>query len=285
MRNYYFFISLLITLVGNVSLAQTNTHKENKELMERPLMERFVVDELKSLRTDQNRLRVDVAEKVAQAKVEATDRAVRYMTDTTNNIFYIITAAASLLVLLGWKSIQDVKTHIESVTSSKISDLIESYEKRLEEVENSVKLRSDQLIAAQEEISNTNKLHSLWMRAAIEKNAEDKINLYDEILEMQPDDAEALAYKADALLDMGESKWALSLTDQAIEQDNENSLAYWQRACANADLGNIPEAIDDLEKYITLSSTAISEHELDEEPFLKELRKDERYNEMVSKHV
>ena len=245
----------------------------------------LVVDELKSLRNDYNGLRVELTEKVTQSKLESTDRAVRYMTDTTNNIFYIITAAASLIVLLGWKSIQDVKNHIESTTSLKISKLIENYEKRLEEVERNVKIRSDQLIAAQEEISITNKLHSLWMRAAIEKNAEEKINLFDEILEMQPDDVEALTYKADALLDMGESKWALSLTDQAIEQDSEYSLAYWQRACANADLNNIPEAIEDLEHYIKLSSTNITEKELEDEPFLKELRKDERFKETISKYI
>jgi len=276
-----------LTLASNISIAQTMPEPatDNDRILERPLMERYVLDELKALRNEKNLLQVELTEKVAEAKLEASDRAIRYMADTTNNIFYIITAAASLIVLLGWRSIQDVKGHIESITSAKIAKLIESYEKRLEEVENNVKIRSDQLIATQEEISNTNKLHSLWMRAAIEKNTEEKINLYDEILEMQPDDTEALTYKADALLDIGESKWALSLTEQAIEQDNNYSLAYWQRACSQADLGNFSDAIDDLENYINLSSINITEKELEEEPFFKELRKDERYRQMVTKYI
>jgi len=284
MKKIHLLILFISILYSNVSLAQPKTDNE-KTLLERPLMERYVMDELKALRNEQNGLRVEVIEKVAQSKLEATDRAVRYITDTTNNIFYIITAAASLLVLLGWKSIQDVKNHIETTTSLKITKLIESYEERLEEVEKNIKIRSDQLIAAQEEISNTNKLHSLWMRAAIEKNAEEKIGLYDEILEMQPDDVEALTYKADALLDMGESKWALSLTEQAIELDENYSLAYWQKACANADLENTPEAIEDIEKYIELSSTSITEKDFEEEPFLKELIKDNRFKKIISKYI
>ena len=238
MRKCNIIISIILTIASNISIAQTMPEPvtDNDRILERPLMERYVLDELKALRNEKNILQVELTEKVAEAKLEASDRAIRYIADTTNNIFYIITAAASLIVLLGWRSIQDVKGHIESITSAKIAKMIESYEKRLEEVENNVKIRSDQLIATQEEISNTNKLHSLWMRAAIEKNTEEKINLYDEILEMQPDDTEALTYKADALLDIGESKWALSLTEQAIEQDNNYSMAYWQRACSQADL-------------------------------------------------
>lgn len=248
-------------------------------ILERPLMERYVLDELKSLRNDNNQLRIELAEKVSNAKLEISDRALRYTADTTNNIFYIITAAASLLVLLGWKSLKDIKINIESATATKITKLIDSYDERLAEVEKSVKNRSDQLIATQVEISNTNKLHSLWMRAGIAKNNEEKILIYDEILESQPEDIEALTYKADALLDEGESKWALSLTNQAIEKDPDYAFALWQRACANCDLGNINEAFDDLKKAIQISPSMTDQ--LDKEHFLNDLKKDIRYKTLL----
>ncbi|MDA0782742.1 MAG: hypothetical protein PQ612_09650 [Rickettsiales bacterium] len=69
------------------------------------------------------------------------------------------------------------------------------------------------------------------------------------------------------------------------EQDNNYSMAYWQRACSQADLGNFSDAIDDLENYINLSSINITEKVLEEEPFFKELRKDERYRQMVTKYI
>lgn len=62
-------------------------------------------------------------------------------------------------------------------------------------------------------------------------------------------------------------------------------MAYWQRACSQADLGNFSDAIDDLENYINLSSINITEKVLEEEPFFKELRKDERYRQMVTKYI
>jgi len=52
-----------------------------------------------------------------------------------------------------------------------------------------------------------------------------------------------MTYKADTLLDMGESTWAMSLTTQAIEHDHEYALAYWQSACAKAEM-NQPEDAD-----------------------------------------
>ena len=113
----------------------------------------------------------------------------------------------------------------------------------------------------------------------IEKNNEEKISIYDEILEAQPNDVEALTYKADVLLDMDEIKWALSLTNEAIEQDNQYSFAYWQRACAHASLGNLDEALDDLQRALELSPS-FSE-ELQSETFLAPLREDKRFKALL----
>jgi len=155
----------------------------------------------------------------------------------------MITAAASVLVLLGWKSLRDIKTNVESITSEKVSNLTKKYEERLDELENKLKNRSDQIIATQEEVSNSNLVHSLWMRAGIEKSDQENINIYDNILEINPNDTEVLTYKADVLLDLGETKWALSLSNQAIEHDNSYALAYWQRACAKAMLDQESDAL------------------------------------------
>ena len=68
-----------------------------------------------------------------------------------------------------------------------------------------------------------------------------------------PDNVEALTYKADSLLDPGEDWWALSLTNQAIDHDQEYALAYWQRACAELALGQRDEAVRNLETAILQS--------------------------------
>lgn len=238
--------------------------------LDRPLIERYILDELKQLRQDQQTLRTELAEKVAEARLNASDRAIRYTADTTNNIFYIITAAASMLVLLGWKSISDIKASIESTTAKKVAEVTLKYENRLNSLEESLKERTDQIVAAQQEISDSNLIHSLWMRAALEKSGQEKLRIYDQILEIHHNDVEALTYKADTLLDLDEDSWALSLADQALEQDGEYALAYWQRACARAKLEQYPEALDDLKKAIELSGSLKSE--LANESYFEALR-------------
>lgn len=277
------FNALIFGAVPSV-IAQTGTEQKDQEiLLEKPLykpfIERYILDEIRQLRQDNQALRAEMAEKIAAAKLESSDRALRYTADTTSNIFYIITAAASILVLIGWRSFREIRDNIETVTSAKLSDLIYQYEQRLDEVENKIKSRSDQILRNQEEISITNQIHSLWMRAALEKNEQEKINIYDQILSLHPDDVEAIAYKAGVLLDIGEKKWALSLADQAIGNDPEYSFAYWQRACSKAELGMLDDAVDDIEIALRLSE-ALREKLTTEKSFLN-LKGSSRYDALV----
>ncbi len=250
-----------------------------KEPMYNPFVERYVLDELKSIRQGQQDLRVELTEKVANTHLDISDRALSYTYETTTNIFYIITISASLLVLLGWRSMQDVKDNIKAETSRKISTIIQEYEQRLDEIEQKLKRRSEQILVTQRDISNTNSVHSLWMRAALEKSDREKLSIYDEILELKPDDIEALTYKADALLDIDEDKWSLSLSNQAIEIDEEYSMAYWQRACAKAKLGQYDDAIEDIKVAISLRDTL--KEEVEGEAYFENLKGNKDFDLLI----
>ncbi|MBD0825332.1 tetratricopeptide repeat protein [Aestuariibaculum marinum] len=276
---------LSICSLSFVSFANTQDTLSNtiETPLYKPLIERYILDEIKSLRQDNQRLKGELAKQIAEARLDSSDRAIQYTTSTVNNIFYIITAAASLLVLLGWRSLNDIKKSIKIDTAKKIQTLTGDYEKRLQQIENKMVERSKIIINNQQEISNTNSIHSLWMRAGLEKSEEDKISIYDEILEINPNDIEAMTYKADALLEIGEVRWALNLSNIAIEHDDEYSLAYWQRACAYAQLDRQAEAIKDIQKAISLSDT-LNEEILNEKHFDK-LRNNEQFQAFVSKPV
>lgn len=250
-----------------------------KEPMYNPFVERYVLDELKSIRQGQQDLRVELTEKVANTHLDISDRALSYTYETTTNIFYIITISASLLVLLGWRSMQDVKDNIKAETSRKISTIIQEYEQRLDEIEKKLKRRSEQILVTQRDISNTNSVHSLWMRAALEKSDREKLSIYDEILELKPDDIEALTYKADALLDIDEDKWSLSLSNQAIKIDEEYSMAYWQRACAKAKLGQYDDAIEDIKVAISLRDTL--KEEVEGEAYFENLKGNKDFDLLI----
>lgn len=276
--------SLLLGLISISVLAASEKEAPDIEKpLYKPFIERYILDELKALRQDNQQLRAEIAEKIAQAKLESADRAISYTADTTNTIFYIITAAASILVLLGWKSIRDFRFELETVTERKIHSLTQEYEQRLSQMEEKIKERSEQIIANQQKIADTNMVHSLWLRAGLEKAAQEKISIYDQILEINGNDIEALTYKADALLELGEIKWALSLANQAIEQDDQYGLAYWQRACARAELGQPEEAIDDITVALELSDYLYQE--ILQEGFFESLQGHPRFRALSERTV
>jgi len=264
-------LTLILITLGNVhAQEQTPVVEPIDEPLYKPFIERYILDELKLLRQQLQSMRAEMAEKVAEARLDASDRAMRYTTDTTNNIFFIITGAASILVLLGWRSLREVQENVEATVERKVSKLTGEYEQRLHDVEHKLKVRSDQIIAAQEKISETNQIHSLWMRAGLESSPHEQVNIYDQILEINPEDVEALTYKADVLMDLGETRWALSLSNQAIEHDADYPLAYWQRACAEAELGQQEAAVRDI--TIAIEKSPALKDELDNENAFRNLR-------------
>lgn len=288
MRYFIFLYALLLSSslfaqtpsIESIEVEQVNTEqlKLEKPLF-KPFIERYILDDLKQLRQEQHALRAEVIDKVALAKLDAADRAIRYTADTTNNIFYIITAAASILVLLGWRSIKEMRDNIESITEQKVEELTLKYEERLNVLENTIKKRSDQIVAAQKEISDTNLIHSLWMRSGLEKSDQEKLHIYDQILEINSNDIEALTYKADTLLDMGEDSWALSLAAQALDEDSTYALAYWQRACAKAKLNQPTDAVKDIQRALELSSSL--REELESEPYFDSLNEHSDYIALI----
>jgi tetratricopeptide (TPR) repeat protein len=277
MKHFLYLIFILF-----ISLSVNGQQQDSAQIFGQPLMERYVLDELKSLRKDQQRMAGEIHKQLAEAQLKSADRAIEYTTNTTNNIFYIITAAASLLVILGWKSLNDIKRNLTVSTEKKLHKLTNAYEERLNVIEEKMKERSKVIIDNQEKITSTNNIHSLWMRSGLEKSEEDKIAVYDEILQINPQDIEAMTYKADALLEIDEVRWALNLTNHAIDLDKSYSQAYWQRACAYARLNRKGEAIKDIKKAIEISESLADE--LEKETHFENIKSSAEFQKLLTKY-
>lgn len=261
-------IALSILLLGVLSCttlraATVESAEERVAQLEKPLynpfVERYVLDELKALRTDLQGQRAEFTEKFATTQMQSADRAMLYTTSTVNNIFYVIAAAASILALVGWTSLRDIRYRLNEVVESKVVEITDDYEKRLYILEQKLKDRTERIISAQEEISRTNTLHALWMRAGLEATPQARIEVYDQILAINPDDIEALTYKADTVLELGEPEWALNLCDKALSFNQDYAYAHYQRACANGTLGQLDQAAQELMRAVELSSTYLVE--------------------------
>ncbi|GAA4652583.1 hypothetical protein GCM10023116_48670 [Kistimonas scapharcae] len=286
MIKQYLLAGLMFALLGlgNAYAEEAIPVSESiDEPLYKPFIERYILDELKLLRQQLQAMRAEMAEKVAEARLDASDRAMRYTTDTTNNIFFIITGAASILVLLGWRSLREVQENVEATVERKVSKLTGEYEQQLHDVERKLKVRSEQILAAQEKISETNQIHSLWMRAGLESSLHEQINIYDQILEINPEEVEALTYKADVLMDLGETRWALSLSNQAIEHDADYPLAYWQRACAEAELGQQEAAVRDI--TLAIEKSPALKDELEKESAFRNLQDHPLFTALVNDEV
>lgn len=253
------------------------SEKPEQSPLEKPLIERYILDELKSLRVEQERFKATIETNVAKAQMEQTDRAARYITDTIGNIFYLIAAATSILIFAGWNSLRDIRNKTEQIIEDRVLVITDKYNETFDLLQSKLTEQSERILQNQKKIYETQLIHSLWMRSNLETNLQSKIDIYDEILSLNPMDAEVYAYKADAVLDLDEFEWALNLSNKALEIDSEYGYAFWQRACANAQLGNTSEAIIDLKTALRIAPNLKDEieHELSFEP-LRELTEFQR---------
>ncbi|CCE24910.1 Tetratricopeptide repeat domain protein [Methylotuvimicrobium alcaliphilum 20Z] len=215
-----------------------------------PFIERYMLDELKQLRMDMAAQRNELIQQIVDRELSSVDRGVTYATNTVTYFFYLIAGASTILVLLGWTSLRDIKERVQSMADKKVSKLVHEYEERLAIVEQQLNKEAQLIEKIGEDIGRTQDVQSLWLRAGQAGSLANKIAIYDQILKLRPEDCEALTYKADAVLDMGEPQWAVNLCQQALKIDPENGHAFYQLACAYTALDQYEEAVNCLSEAL-----------------------------------
>ena len=256
---------------------QSNKIQQRVDSLNKPLynpfVENYILQELKQLREENRDLKIDLHKTLAQKEVQISNNVVNYATSTINNMFYIIAAATSILVIMGWNSLRDINEKFKLKIDEKTSQIVQEYEERMNVFERDLAKRARQVKQNEQEIEITNTIHSLWLRATKESTPSGKIEIYDEILTIRPDDIEAIVYKAEAVLDMGEANWSLSLTNHALQIDKNYANAYYERAKAYAVLDSEESAVADLQKAVELN-----------EQYLEEIETEPEFQELLSKH-
>ncbi|KFZ38032.1 hypothetical protein HR45_05850 [Shewanella mangrovi] len=237
-----------------------------QSLYDKPLMERYVMDELKSLRQDQQSLEKRVTRQITDRELAVADKSMNYANVTVTYFFYLIAAAASLIALVGWQSLRDIRVNTQKMANQKLDEIAVRYEKKFQDMERELKRKSRIISENNKEIERINEIHNLWIRAQHSQTPEQKIEIYNEILKIRPGDLEALTYMADAAMEMGEYHWALSICNRVLEVDQQNANALYQRACAYTKLGADEQAISDLELAVDFSAS-LSEAAKEEKDF------------------
>ncbi len=250
----FIFLSMQVAAAEKASV-DNNVEQEVKttiDSLEKPLynpfVERYVLDDLKQLRMEMADQKAFFIQQIVDREHTSVDRAVTYATSTVTYFFYLIAGATSLFVLVGWSSLRDIKERVHSLADEEISKLVHHYEERLQAIEVQLKQRSQDIEENREDIELTQEVQGLWLKAARETNHNNKLVIFDQLLALRSDDTEALTYKADSVLELGEPQWAANLCRQALSIDPDDSHAFYQLACANAALGRLDDAVHYLEE-------------------------------------
>lgn len=263
-----FFILLMSLSASTYTLSEEAIGEDKKaasqiEALEKPLYspftERYILDELKQLRIDKANLRHELMQQILDREHQTIDRAVTYATDTVTYFFYLIAGATSILLIVGWSSIRDIKERVHALADEEISKLVQEYEKRLSIIENQLQQKTIHIEENREEIELTQEIQSLWLRSQQDVSPANRITIYDEILKLKNNDCEALTYKADAVLELDEPQWAINLCQQALKIDPQNSHAFYQLACAYTVTNKFDEALHHLVQAMKLSESYIEE--------------------------
>ena len=112
------FVLTVCTTISVSSYSQSDNKNEDRQKsaideLQKPLyspfIERYVLDELKQLRIDFANQKHELMQQILDREHSAVDRGVTYATSTISYFFYLIAGATSLLVIIGWTSIRDIK--------------------------------------------------------------------------------------------------------------------------------------------------------------------------------
>ncbi|HEY9034943.1 MAG TPA: tetratricopeptide repeat protein [Pseudomonadales bacterium] len=251
------FFTLSATLADSANTP--SEHEQAIAQLEQPLYnaftERYILDELKSLRIDMQNQRVDLIEQVVDKELRLANRSISYVTDAMTYFFYLIAIMSSLLVIIGWNSIRDIKEKVHTLADHEITRIVNTYEKRLKTIEAQLNQKSEMIVENSEQIEKTNEIQSLWLKAGQDLAPLHKVDIYDAILTIRPQDTEALSYKADMVLELNQPHWAVNLCKQALEIDPDSVHALYQLACAYAQLDQPQEAIKCLRRVLELSES------------------------------
>lgn len=251
MKNFLVLVTTLLISFGGLAEQKYS----ETDILERPLVERYILDELKGLRQDQQDLERRLTIQITDRELEVADKSMNYANVTVTYFFYIIAGVASLIALVGWQSLKEIKQSTKEMADARLDKLAKEYESKFLALERDLKRKTRIISENNQEIEIINEVHNLWLRAQNAQTAEQKMEVYDEILKIRPGDLEALTYKADAAMEMSEYHWAMSLCNRVLEVDDNNAHALYQRACSYAQLGAEEQAIYDLHRSIEISGS------------------------------
>ncbi len=245
-----------------------------------PFIERYIFDELKDIRLSVERLKVEMTEKITNKELKLASEAMNYSVNTTTYFFYIITWVWVLLSIIWWTSIKELKWSVKNLADKEVNKLAKKYEKRLTDIEDDLRWKTQKILLNQQEIEKTQQISYLWWQAENERDNQSKLNIYNQILTIDPQAWDSYLKKAEINLQIWNFQESVNNASQAINILWDSSTAYYYRAWAFIQMWKKDEALDDLKSAIQLSDNLIDTIKNDK--VFDELKKNKEFKKIIS---
>ncbi len=244
--------------------------------------EYFLLYEARNLRKDLEETKRDLYQEFADRELSMMDRASSYTVNTMTYFFYLITIGAALLALSGWRTIRDLKNSANEKVQEQIDRMLLGFQDRMHKIEADLTKKGEEILQQQEELERLQQLNSLWVQANRERDDAKKLDILEEIRELDPENSDAMIMKSNTYIRLEMFAQALELANQVLEVDTDSSSAYYAKARALAQMGeeNIEEAIESLRNAFNLSS-AWREYKGLEEDF-EPLKKNKEFKSLLA---
>ncbi len=137
------FISFFF-LVSNVSAEKdkkTNELEKNNEKMNILLpkdltwTDRYIIDEQKNLRNSFYDLKLELTKEIQKKEFSLIERTMDYSSNTLNFLFILISGILTILGLVGWKVIKDIKREAKNGIDKEIDKVIKPFKKKIKKLE------------------------------------------------------------------------------------------------------------------------------------------------------
>ena len=248
----------------------------------KPLVERYVLDEIMKIRVELERAKADLQVKIAEKELQFADLALKYSMTTLSYFFYIIAWAWILFTLVGWKSVRDLKKKLKEIAENEIKKLTKEYADRLTKVENDLREKWESIYIHEKEIQKNEEVHLLLSQAESEIDHNKKLGLYKDIIALKPNWINAYIKKAEIDLEFENYEDVIEDTGFILSKEPSNSMAFYYKACANANLWEIKQSITSLKKAFKYSKWLVVFSTKDKK--LKILHKLAEYKALIKKH-
>ena len=145
---------LTVCLIGITlpTLAESNQDKQQEpkseppyselSIYDKPLMERYVLDELKTLRANQQDLERRMIIEITDRELAVADKSLNYANVTVTYFFYIIAGVASLIALIGWQSLREMRVNTKKMADQQLQEIAEQYEKKFQALERELRRKT-----------------------------------------------------------------------------------------------------------------------------------------------